>query len=405
MKKRQINKNLYLFEKIKHQPVRTTALIFLVTILSFLILSGALFSISLKNGITGLTERLGADILVVPDGYEQRSENIILGGEPSTFYMKSEILERLKSVNGIEKYSPQLFVASLNAGCCSAAVQIIGYDQKTDFTIGPWIEREFNKTLSEDQIVIGSNVSGKTGGKLKFLDRWYVIAAKMNETGTGFDSSVFMNMDAAKRAAGDYVRKLGGAAVPQNVVSSVAIAVKKGYSVQTVRENIYDTANLKGNKISVIISDTIVNSVSQNMKAIVGFAAAVISVIWIFSVLILMMVFTMIQNERRKEFGIMRLTGASRSDIAGMIFREAGFLSLSGGILGTIFGLVFSGVMNQYLKNMLHMPYLTPSASQMILIVAVCLMLSALTGPLASLFFVRKICRDDTYYVIREGSI
>ena len=122
---------------------------------------------------------------------------------------------------------------------------------------------------------------------MKFLDRWYVIAAKMNETGTGFDSSVFMNMDAAKRAAGDYVRKLGGAAVPQNVVSSVAIAVKKGYSVQTVRENIYDTANLKGNKISVIISDTIVNSVSQNMKAIVGFAAAVISVIWIFSVLIL----------------------------------------------------------------------------------------------------------------------
>lgn len=390
---------------LMRRPFRTVALMFLVSLLSFVLLGGLLITLSLKNGTDALSKRLGADLLIVPQGYEQRTEKILLGGEPSTFYMNETWTKKISNVEGVRAASPQLYVASLNADCCSAAVQIIGFDESSDFTIEPWIKSALPGRLSMDEIVIGGAVSGTVGSKLKFLGRNYTVAAKMDSTGTGFDNSVFMSLNAAKRAADDYVAKTGGAKVPANAVSSITVAMRDGYSAGDVRENINHALDNENFGISVITAEKIVSNVSGNLRMAMNLTVVLATLLWILSVFVLEIVFSVVLHERKREFGILRSLGATKGKLAFMMFLESGGISLSGSILGMGLCALLILPFRAYIQGTLNMPYLQPSALQCAIIAAVSLILSFVAGPASSLVSVFKICRDDTYSVIREGGI
>lgn len=390
------------FCNLKRRPFRTAALAVLVSILSFVLFSGSLISLSLKNGTDGLSKRLGADILVVPKGYEQKTENVLLRGDPSTFYMDAAWTEKIAAVKGVRAASPQLFVASLNADCCSTKVQIIGFDQKTDFTVEPWIKSALPGALSIDEVVVGADVAGKVGGKLRFFDRDYVIAAKMDSTGTGFDTSVFMSFEAAERAESDYAAK-SGRELPKNAVSSVTVLLEDGYSAGDVAENISGISD--ENKISLIVSQKIMSSVSGNLRATVSFVTALAALLWVLSVLVLGIVFSVVLNERKREFGILRSLGATRKKLSFLVLWESGILSLLGGVLGIAMSALFLFPFQTLIQRTISMPYLQPSFGQFFAVTAASLVLSFAVGPISSLASVFKICGGDAYSVIREGDV
>ena len=124
---------------LSRRPVRTAALILLAAFLSFSVFAGSMIVLSLQNGLESYESRLGADIVVVP--YEARShgtlESILLQGIPGYFYMDETYLDQVRAISGVESASPQFYLASASAGCCSVAVQIIGFDPDTDFSIQP----------------------------------------------------------------------------------------------------------------------------------------------------------------------------------------------------------------------------------------------------------------------------
>ena len=109
----------------------------LTAVLAFSLFCGSFLVKSLNGGMQSLANRLGADIIVVPQGYDSKIESALLRGEPNSFYFKLEVVDRLKKIEGIERASPQLFVATLSAGCCSFPLQVIGIDFDSDFTIKP----------------------------------------------------------------------------------------------------------------------------------------------------------------------------------------------------------------------------------------------------------------------------
>ena len=82
--------NLSLFNiaktNIKRQPVRTFFLGLLIFVLAFVLFSGTFLMKSLNDGLSSLSDRLGADIIVVPQGYDGKIEGALLRGEPNTFY-------------------------------------------------------------------------------------------------------------------------------------------------------------------------------------------------------------------------------------------------------------------------------------------------------------------------------
>ena len=89
-----------------------------------LIVQGA--STSLRRA----ADRLGADIVVVPEGTESKVETALLMGTPTTVWMPAGNLEKVAQVAGVQAASPQLFLASLaGASCCSASnMFVVAYD-------------------------------------------------------------------------------------------------------------------------------------------------------------------------------------------------------------------------------------------------------------------------------------
>ena len=104
---------------------------------TFVIFAGSMTVVSLQNGLKTLENRLGADIIVVPNTAKRKVDpkTMILDGTPGYFYMEREKMTLISHIEGVEKVSPQIFLASLSASCCSVPVQIIGFEPETDFII------------------------------------------------------------------------------------------------------------------------------------------------------------------------------------------------------------------------------------------------------------------------------
>ena len=92
--------NLSLFNiarmNLKRQPIRTAFLSFLIFSLSFVLFFGTFLMKSLNCGLSSLSDRLGADIIVVPQGYDTKIEGALLRGEPNTFYFDISAVEWFK---------------------------------------------------------------------------------------------------------------------------------------------------------------------------------------------------------------------------------------------------------------------------------------------------------------------
>ncbi|MBQ2530211.1 MAG: ABC transporter permease, partial [Treponema sp.] len=99
---------------LSKKAYRTLAIGLLVAFSSAVLFASLVLGAGLKSGIRGLRSRLGADLLVVPEGYESGAESVLLTGEPNYFYMDRSVLDSVRRMAGIEKASPQFYLTSLS---------------------------------------------------------------------------------------------------------------------------------------------------------------------------------------------------------------------------------------------------------------------------------------------------
>ena len=183
-------------KNLKRKPARTAAMVALAAFLSFSVLGGSLVVLSLRNGLQSYEARLGADVVVVPNQARSHGtvESILLQGIPGYFYMDESLFEKISAREGVEVASPQFFLASASAGCCSVPVQLIGFDPATDFTIQPWIRESYGGSIGDFDLLVGSNIEIPANRTLTFYNLPCRVAAQLDETGTGLDNAVYANM-------------------------------------------------------------------------------------------------------------------------------------------------------------------------------------------------------------------
>ena len=95
-----------------------------------------------------MSNRLGADIMIVPEGYDPHIDAVLFAGTPSTFYLPEYAIEELNNIKedvGIASMSAQTFLATLRASCCSYPVQLVGIDYETDFIVKPWLKNTIKR--------------------------------------------------------------------------------------------------------------------------------------------------------------------------------------------------------------------------------------------------------------------
>jgi putative ABC transport system permease protein len=375
-----------------------------VALLAFVLIGGSLLANSLSNGAANMADRLGADALIVPAGYEYDVEGALLRGEPSSFYLSGDLVYRLMQLAGIKQASPQLFIATFASSHCSFPVQMIGYDPQTDFVIVPWLSQSLPAGLPDGEVVVGSSIKGMVGDTLMFFGRDYPVVGKLEATGTGFDTSVFVNMTTARVALGDYV-KLGGLMnVPSddaNAVSSITVQIEPGYDRATFTRSV--RAGFRDEGVGVVLTQRLIGSVSSGLDVLLGIIVVLISFLWILSIGVLALLFTLSLGERRREFAVFRALGAARHQIALLVLIESALISLGGALVGTaLVSLVYLSF-SPLIGISIEMPYLQPAAPVIALLLVVGLLASSVTGPLAALFTALKTGRQATASLFKAG--
>ena len=397
---KRIDANSLAMENIRQRKTRSTCMILLVALFSIIVYMGSMFSLSLSKGLESLSDRLGADVIVVPAGYKAEIESVLLKGEPSTFYLPADTMDKLKKFDEIEKMTAQTYVATLSASCCSYPVQIIGIDIDTDFLIYPWITHNIDKELKDGEAIVGSHVIGEKGETVHFFNEELKIVGRLKQTGIGFDATVFVNQNTAKKLARASERITANKVAEEDVISSVMIKVKPGVDSVKLASKISKELSKEG--IFAMFSKKFVNSISSNLKVLATSVLILVVAIWLLSVIILSISFTAIFNERKKEMAVLRVLGASKKMLRNIIIKEAVILSLIGAGIGSFLGFILSIIELPLIASKFSMPFLSPSIMQYIVIFVLSFVLAVIIGPLSTVRVVKKLTDKDSYLSLRE---
>ncbi len=389
-------------KNIQNKPSRSYGLKILTGILCFILFFSSFLMTSLNNGLDSLSKRMGADIIVVPEGYDSKITSSILRGEPNTFFFDKSVLDRVKKVNGVELASPQIFLATLSAGCCSFPIQIIGIDFDTDFTVKAWLQKQVKFPLKEGEIIVGNNIIGDTQSHVKFFNRPFTIKGRLSKTGMGFDNSVFMSMEETAKLALEFEKLLTHPlSNDQNLISSVMIKVAKGADVRKVQQEI--RGMFKGEGVYPLISREMVTEVSDNIKNLMLYMKLLLYLLWTLVFTILVIVYNFSIKERKREFAIFRILGATNKKIKNICLVETLLINGTGAAFGGISAFVISILFGTAISQTLNMPFLRPQMGISMMLLFITIALGTLLGPLAALFAVIKMDKQEMALLLREN--
>ena len=390
-------------KNLVRKPARSLALIFISAFLALSAFGGTVMVTSLSNGINSLSARLGADIIVTP--YAATSQvsydSVIIQGKPGQFYMDSKYYEEIKTeIEGIDKITAQFYLASAKASCCSSRLQIIGFDPATDFSIQPWVEKSYSDKLGLYDAVVGSDVTPNTDMTVEIYGKTLHVQAVLDKTGTELDSALYVDIDTMKeliRAHNEKNPNQEKTIDPDNVVSSVLIKVADGYDIDEVAGDI----NLHVRQVKAIRTQNMISGVSESLSGVSATISLLMVVVWILSAVILAIVFTININERKKEFAVLRVLGASRVKLAGLVFREAALYGFLGSLLGAGLTVLITALFTPAIENMIGLPFLLPPVPVMLIAGALTVVLTVAAGAVTAASSAVKISKIDTGLILR----
>jgi putative ABC transport system permease protein len=356
-----------------------------------LIIKGAEYS--LDSGL----KRLGADILVVPAGAENKVETAILMGKPTNIWMPVQNLKSVEAVKGVQSVSPQVYLASLyGAACCAVSEMfMVVYDPATDFAVTPWLQKNLGRPLAKGEVIGGSYVFVPPGEKfIKLYGYNMTLKGNLASTGTGIDQTLFMTMETAQDMA---IASVTAAVEPLKVepgqISTIMVKVDPGADVHKVALLILrDTLGMVP-----IESPNLFGTFRNQMNGLLWGFFAITVVVWAIAMVLIGLVFSMAANERRREMSVLRAVGATR----GFIFRSA-LLALAGAVAGIAISSLGIYMFKDYLAQSLKMPFLFPAVPSFIGLFSIGVALAIVTVTLAALIPAYRISRQELAIAMRE---
>ena len=387
----------------RRNAARSAVLVALVAILALVIFGGSEVLLGLQGGLMRFQQRLGADVVVLPKeaAEAQALEGVLVQGVPAHFYMEEHYLDDLRGMVGVAQATPQFFLASAHAGCCSVAVQLIGFDPATDFTIRPWMQEIQVTEMGFGDILVGSGISVPADRMLTFYNTPCRVIGRLSPTGTGMDTAVYTNMETmrtmmANAASLDFDYFQG---IPtQNAISAVMIRTAEGFTPDGLAAAINESYPA----LSAKPAHGMVHHVEAGLGGILETVGILIAFVWVIAVIVLGIGFHLSARERRREFLILRITGATRSFLLRLMLTEAVITSAAGGVAGIAIGAIvllpFAGLMKEGLMR----PYLLPDVGTIAMLAANTLAVAILSGTLSAAWTVGRMANTQISEMLRE---
>ena len=377
---------------ICRKPFRSFALASLVAVSAAVLFAGFLLSESLRAGIAGMQDRIGADLMIVPEGCTQSFEGVLLSGEPSYFYMDKSVEDTVRQLEGVREVTGQFYLTSLSESCCDFPVQIIGFDPDSDFLIRPWV-RQY--ATDGRPFFAGSNVNVKDGS-VSFFSKKHSVGAKLSKSGTGMDNSVFTDLSGVREIFDDAKEKgfcfLSDGDMATKT-STVYVRLKDGVKADTAALRIRQAVS----GVQVIQQGKFLRTFADKMNSIVFILWLLAALFLMLTVIALALTFSLTMFERKREFSILRVLGASRPQLASVILGEASLLGAAGAACGVFLSALALLPFSVLIAQKLDMPFCLPPVWQMILFAASVLLILTAACVLSALRTAIRISRLEIY--------
>jgi putative ABC transport system permease protein len=377
-----------------------------VVLCAFLVASFALGTTLIVRGAEDslylVTRRLGADIVVVPEGTETKIESALLMGTTTRVWMPADRLGQISAVPGVQAVSPQLYLSTLiDAACCSVSdMFMVAYDPETDFTIEPWLKDKVGEGLKLGEAVGGQYIFVPEGEQnIRLYGYFITLKANLEPTGTGLDQSMFLTFDTAHdiaRISQTMAEK--PLEVPEGQISAVMVRLEPGADPEgTALEIMHRVPG-----VTPITSPNLFRSYRQQMAGLRFGVVTTMGLTLTLSVLLIGLVFSMAANERRRELGVLRAMGATAFFVFRSVVVEAGLLALGGGLAGIALTVLVTHLFRQLIVVSLGVAFALPAPLSLAGEVAVGLVVALGTITLAALLPAWQISRQDPALAMRE---
>lgn len=367
-----------------------------LTLSTNLILHGAEDSLRLA------AERLGADIVVVPEGTEAKVESALLMGTTTRVWMPEEKLEAIRAVPGVQVVSPQIYLSTLvDAACCAVSdMFLVVYDPETDFTVEPWLKETIGEGLRLGEVVGGHYVFVPEGEQnIQLYAYLLTLKANLEPTGTSLDASMFLTMETARDMARiSENMAIEPLAIPEGKISAVMVKAVPGSALDDLALEIMH--QVPG--VTPIVSSNLFQAYRQQMTSLRTSTVASMVVTFTLSLASLALVFSLATNERRRELGMLRAMGATREFVFGSLLVEAGILALAGAATGIVLTVMVTHLFHNLIVHALNIPFLLPSLQGLLGPVAGGVALALLCITLAAMVPAFRISNMEPAMAMRE---
>lgn len=391
-------------KNLARQKIRTAVIVTFSVVLAASLFVSTILVESMQQSVEKTANRMGADIIVVPEEYETDYKDALFSGELCTFYMENKWCEPISQIAGVKKATPQLYLASLYASCCAVPLQLIAFDQETDFIVQPWLQEMNLEELKEGEVIVGDNVTGAIGDSVEFYNVPLKIVGRLERTDTSYDTCAFISFETARMLLKTEEAKKSsvGNLDPETLISTIAISVEKGADIKSVARNInfgIDNCPAKAYTTSGITS-----SVSESVDSFGSFSKVLNYLMFAMALLAIVCIFTITILQRKHEFGVLITIGATKQNLVSIILTEGVGIGFLGGVIGVAISGSLMLAFRDVILNQMKLPTFISDLAFYGKSAAFCVAVSLLTGVIASVVTIILVASQEPLTLIQEGN-
>ena len=288
---------------------------------------------TMRDDVGVKLDEFGANILVVP---QSNSLSLSYGGMTvsSAAYDVGELtsldMERIQTIPNaanISTIAPILLSAVQVKG---QYVLVAGVDLEAELRMKKWWQLDGRVPQADGEALAGARVAEllglSVGSQVPVGNRTFEIVATLAENGMQDDDMLFVDLNAAQSA----LNRFGTISLVE--VSALCNACPIEEMIRQIQEAV-PQARVTGLRQAVALRMETVDQLTR-------FAWALSAVVLVIGGLVVLTTMLGAVAERKQEIGIFRAMGFRRTHIMRVILAEAALVSLVGGLLGWLIGMV-----------------------------------------------------------------
>src|SRR5689334_14047467 len=311
-------------QNLGRRKARSLLLIAAVALGSGVVFTGAVLMQSIDRSMTVGFTRLGADLMVVPEGALTNITASLLVVEPSELVLDADALAKAR-IASLGRIAAQKIVRVEHSGIGShhETADLIGFEPARDFTVQPWLSEKLNRPMQRGDVILGAARDGVLGSELLIFGKPHIVYGRLGRTGVGtHERGVFMSLATLDALA----------SAKPGQVSGFLVELAPGVAPVQARFAILST--LKG--VKVVAGDATLSGIRQGLVALLDGMLALMGLMFASGALMVWVLFSAIVTERRAELGLLKANGARREQIVGVMVMEAVLATGLGGVVGVV---------------------------------------------------------------------